>query len=90
MFPAVVRSYKPETRLIFSGISRDKDGVALANCKVLIFSTHDNVLAAATTSDANGYWFAIVSTKGEHFHVKYKAGPPDVFGTSLNTRIPNG
>lgn len=77
------------TRFTFSGVSRDSAGAVLASCQVLIFRTYDNVLAAQTTSDGSGAWSVIVARQQRHFFVEYKVGAPDVFGTSLNDRVPS-
>lgn len=76
-------------RTVFSGISRDSTGVVLGNCTVLLFRTSDNVLMAQTTSDALGAWtIDVMLVGGPFFLVEYKAGAPDVAGTSLNTLTP--
>lgn len=89
--PAVVRAQPPAvmTRFTFSGVSRDSAGAVLGNCQVLVFRTYDNILAAQTTSDGSGNWSVIVDRQQRHFFVEYKAGAPDVFGTSLNDRVPS-
>ena len=67
------------------GVSRDATGAALGNCTVNVFRTADNVLVASTTSDASGNWTAYPNQQGPYYFVEYKAGSPDVFGTSPNT-----
>jgi hypothetical protein len=68
-----------------SGVSRDATGATLANCQVLIFRTEDKSLVGETTSDASGNWSILIMKGGPFFFVEYKAGSPDVFGTSKNT-----
>ena len=67
------------------GISRDSAGAALGNCTVKVFRTSDDVLVASTTSDGSGNWTAYPNQQGPYYFVEYKAGAPDVFGTSPNT-----
>lgn len=89
--PTVVRAQPPATgtRFTFTGVSRDANGDILPSCQVLVFRTYDNVLAAQTVSDGSGAWSVIVDRQQRHFFVEYKVGAPDVFGTSLNDRVPS-
>jgi hypothetical protein len=89
--PAAPRAQPPATgtRFTLSGVSRDANGDVLAGCQVLVFRTYDNVLTAQTTSDGSGVWSVTVDRLQRHFFVEYKAGTPDVFGTSLNDRMPS-
>lgn len=68
-----------------TGVSRDATGAALGNCTVKVFRTADDVLVASTTSDGSGNWTAYPTQVGPYYFVEYKAGSPDVFGTSPNT-----
>jgi hypothetical protein len=67
------------------GVSRDSTGVALGGCTVKVFRTADDVLVASTVSDGSGNWTAYPNQEGPYYFVEYKAGIPDVFGTSPNT-----
>jgi len=67
------------------GVSRDATGVALGTCVVKVFRTDDDVLVASTVSDGSGNWTAYPNQQGPYYFVEYKAGSPDVFGTSPNT-----
>lgn len=67
------------------GVSRDSTGVALGLCTVKVFRTTDDVLVASTVSDGSGNWTAYPNQEGPYYYVEYKAGSPDVFGTSPNT-----
>jgi hypothetical protein len=67
------------------GVSRDSTGAALGSCVVKVFTTADDVLVASTTSDGSGNWTAYPNAQGPYYFVEYKAGSPDVFGTSPNT-----
>ena len=71
-----------------TGISRDSAGVALGGCTVLLFRTQDRTLVAETVSDGAGNYSFSVMKGGPFFLVEYKAGSPDVSGTSLNTLVP--
>lgn len=71
-----------------SGVSRDSAGVALANCQVLIYNTGNRGFVAETTSDSSGNWSVSMLVGGPFFTVEYKAGAPDVAGTSVNTLVP--
>ena len=67
------------------GVSRNATGVALGTCVVKVFRTADDVLVDSTTSDGSGNWTAYPNQPGPYYFVEYKAGSPDVFGTSPNT-----
>jgi hypothetical protein len=67
------------------GISRAATGAALGACEVKVFTALGDVLVASTTSDGSGNWTAYPNLPGPYYFVEYKAGAPDVFGTSPNT-----
>jgi len=71
-----------------SGVTRDSTGATLGLCRVMIFRTEDNSFVTETTSDASGVWSVSLLKGGPFFEVCYKAGSPDVSGTSLNTLAP--
>ena len=69
-----------------SGVTRDSAGVALANCVVDLFLNSEDTLVASTTSDGSGVYGFILSGNSQTYYVRaYKAGAPDVAGTSVNT-----
>lgn len=71
-----------------SGITKDSAGAVLAGCTVDMFRTLDDVLVDRATSDGAGVYTIPVSGPGGPFYlVAYKAGAPDVAGTSVNTLI---
>ena len=74
--------------LWISGVSRDSAGAVLGNCQVLVFRTESRSLVAETTSDGSGNWSLTVNVGGPFFLVEYKAGAPDVAGTSRNDLVP--
>lgn len=73
---------------VLSGVSRDGTGATLASCQVLVFSTVNKEFIAETTSDGSGNWSVYVTRGWPFFLVEYKAGSPDVAGTSVNTIAP--
>jgi hypothetical protein len=68
-----------------TGVSRDATGAALGGCTVNVFQTFNNVLVGSTVSDGSGNWTVYPDQAGPYYFVEYKAGSPDVFGTSPNT-----
>lgn len=70
-----------------AGVSRDSAGVALAGVTVKLFRTADDSLVSQTTSDANGAYKLPASPLFAHYLVEYKAGTPDVAGSSVNTLV---
>jgi hypothetical protein len=78
----------PGVRLLISGVTRDKDGTALATCAVSLFRTSDNAIMEQTTSDGVGaFAFSAVGLGESYYVVAYKAGSPDVAGTTVNTLV---
>lgn len=76
-------------RWLITGVTRDSTGAALGNCAVTLFKTVDNMPTATAVSDANGnYSFSIDGNAQTRFVVSYKAGSPDVAGTTVNTLMP--
>lgn len=73
-------------RVGFVGVSRDQYGSPLGNCVVQLFRTSDDLFIMEVTSDSNGN-FTLFSwyTPDQHYIVAYKAGSPDVAGTTVNT-----
>lgn len=71
-----------------SGVSKNAAGEPLGFCQILVFRTEDKSLVAETVSDAAGIWSVPLMKGGPFFLVEYKAGAPDVAGTSLNTLVP--
>ncbi len=83
------------SRVAFSGVTRDVYGAPLGGVNVKLFKTDDVLVPGAkdtkideSTSDANGN-FTLVSYyyPDAHYVVAYKAGPPDVEGTTVNTLV---
>jgi hypothetical protein len=76
------------SRVGFVGVTRDQYGTPLGGCVVQLFRTSDDLFIMETTSDSAGN-FLLQSwyTPDTHYIVAYKAGAPDVFGTTLNTLV---
>lgn len=71
-----------------SGVTRDSTGTALPSCTVSLFRTVDNAAIDQTISDAAGaYSFSGASASFTYYVVAYKAGSPDVAGTTVNTLV---
>lgn len=75
--------------LHISGITKDSTGVVLGSCTVKLFRTVDDLLMETVTSDAvtGAYSFASVGLSETYYVVAYKAGSPDVAGTTVNTLV---
>jgi len=72
--------------VIVSGFTRDSAGAILPSCPVHLFRTSDDLLMDVGTSDANGYYEFRTAIPAELYYVvAYKAGAPDVAGTTVNT-----
>jgi hypothetical protein len=88
-FPHVVHQLLPPPPTYFriTGTTRDSTGAVLGNCTVDWFNTADDVKLDSATSDANGLFE--FRTGGQppnaYYLVAYKAGSPDVAGTTINT-----
>ena len=70
-----------------AGITRDSAGAVLANCEVVLYTTIDNVIASMYSDDSGNFSFQNPGT-GPFYIVAYKAGGPDVAGTTVNTLLP--
>lgn len=78
----------PASQLFISGITKDSLGVALPACTVSLFRTSDNLFIQSVVSDGSGnYSFPGVGCGETYYVVAYKAGSPDVAGTTINTLV---
>jgi hypothetical protein len=81
----------PERNLRITGVTRDSSAAVLGSCKVDLFETPTDIKRDETTSDANGNYIVqipkgLTQTQTTTWYcVAYKAGSPDVFGTTANT-----
>lgn len=75
-------------RLWISGVTKDSTGIPLAGVLVSLFLTIGQILLEQVISDGNGnYAFSSVGLGETYFVVAYKAGSPDVAGTTRNDLI---
>lgn len=77
----------PERNYTISGVTKDSTGAALGACAVKLFYTATDILAQTTVSDASGNYSFTVDKTVSFYEVSYKAGAPDVAGTSVNTLV---
>ena len=75
------------TTEIISGVTKDSAGASLGSCVVQLFRTPSDTLVAEITSDASGNYSFSNPGSGPFYVVAYKAGSPDVAGTTVNTLI---
>ena len=69
-----------------AGITRDSVGTVLGNCDVRLFKSDTDQEVGLTTSDGSGnFTFLIGTNEGWYWIEAYKAGAPDVAGTSVRT-----
>jgi hypothetical protein len=76
------------SRVGFVGVTRDQFGAPVGGCVVQLFRTSDDLFIMEITSDASGN-FLLQSwySPDAHYIVAYKAGSPDIFGTTVNTLV---
>ena len=70
-----------------NGVTRDANGTILGNCVVHLFFTASDVIQAVQTSDptTGAYSIIVQPPPVTYYAVAYKAGSPDVAGTTINT-----
>lgn len=68
-----------------AGITKDSTGTPIGGCTVRLFRTADDTEFGETTSDASGNYSIPASQYITCYAVAYKAGAPDVGGTTVNT-----
>lgn len=92
--PIVSRFVSPEDGLKqrnfqITGITKDSGGVALVECTVNVYAVGSpNYWVGSAISDGTGVYAITVNEPGagvQFFAVAYKAGSPDVAGTTVNT-----
>lgn len=79
----------PPVKLIISGVTKDSLGNVLGSCTVSLFRTIDDILFEEQTSDAStgAYSFSSIGLSENYYVVAYKAGSPDVAGTTRNDLV---
>ena len=76
-------------RFGFLGVTRDVYGTAVGGVTVKLYHTADDSVVCVTTSDSLGNFGVTTQYYPDaHYMVAYKAGPPDIEGTTANTLIP--
>lgn len=71
------------------GMTLDSTGAPLGSCIVQGYLTATDAFVGQMTSDSGGYYELPTAYSGQnHYIVAYKAGSPDVAGTSVNTLVP--
>ena len=72
---------------VISGVTKDSGGAILGSCTVDLFLTQGDTWAKSTVSDATtgAYSFLVSGNGNDYYCVAYKAGSPDVAGTTVNT-----
>lgn len=71
------------------GTTLDSGGSPLGNCIVQGFVTATDTFVFQVTSDTAGYFeLPTQYVAAQHYLVAYKAGSPDIAGTTLNTLTP--
>ena len=77
-------------RKVIMGRAVNAVGVGVSGAVIDAFLTADDTKVSTTTADANGYYEIGTPNPGvAHYIVAYRAGSPDIAGTSVNTLIPN-
>lgn len=71
--------------MFISGVTKDSTGATLGGCTVKLFRTDNDTLYAQMISDASGNYSFSVPNDTTYYVVSYKAGAPDVAGTTVNT-----
>lgn len=74
-------------RRSINGQTKDASGNPLGSCTVEIVRTSNDSKIDKQNSDANGLYDISVYDDGPFYAVAYKAGAPDVAGTTVNTLV---
>lgn len=72
---------------MITGVTKDSTGAPLAACVVQLFRASDDAFISEVTSDGSGAYAVCPSGSGSFYIVAYKAGAPDLAGTSVNTLV---
>lgn len=79
------RSNRFRGAFAISGVTRDSTGVALGNCEVDLFHSASDVLVLRGVSDGAGNYSFVIGNNSDFYYVRaYKAGAPDLAGTTIN------
>lgn len=77
----------PTAKFSITGTTKDSTGAALASCALELFRTTDDTPQIRSISDGSGAYSFSVGQGQTYYIVAYKAGSPDVAGTTVNTLI---
>ena len=87
-FP-VVAQQTGRSAFTISGIAYNSTGVTpQAGANIDLFLTTEDTLVQRTVSDAAGAFSFLQMGAGPYYIVAYKAGTPDIAGTTVNTLTP--
>jgi hypothetical protein len=76
------------SRYGMTGVTRDQFGTPLGGCTVKLYRTNtDEVVSSMTSDSAGNYLVTTPYYPDRHYIVIYRAGFPDVYGTTVNTII---
>lgn len=70
-----------------TGVTKDSGGSAVAAASVKLFRTSNDELVSSTMSDGSGNYTLVATGSGPFYATAYKAGVPDIMGTTVNTLI---
>lgn len=83
-----VPEYVADQGYVISGITKDSTGAVLVSVTVELFNTLTDTIEAQTVSDSvTGAYIFYVTPGVTKYAVAYKAGAPDVAGTTTNTLV---
>lgn len=78
----------PAISMLITGVTKDSVGIVLGSCEVTLYQTIDDVKVQSTISDpVTGAYTLVASPAISYYIVAYKAGSPDVAGTTVNTLV---
>lgn len=76
----------PAQGVKLAGITKDSSGTPVGGCTVKVFRTDNDLLVGQVLSDpTTGVYEYSVQPGDEYYVVAYKAGAPDLAGTTVNT-----
>ena len=87
--PRTFRSSPFSTRgpATVSGVTMDATGAPLAGCNVTLFCSNDDTPQSRAVSDGAGNYTLTANVSGPYYVAAYKAGGPDVEGTTVDTIV---
>ena len=76
--------YRFAPALIIVGTTLDCNGAVVGGATVKLYKTSTDVLFGTVVSDGSGAWSLPVPDSAQYYAVAYKAGVPDIAGTTRN------